>query len=381
MSDRPPLRDPARLAAVRRTALRESPPLAAFDRLTRLATTILHAPVALVTLVDAERQVFVSCVGLPEPWASARETPLSHSFCQHTLASAEPLIIADAREHPLVRDNLAIPDLGVVAYAGIPLITATGDALGSFCVIDHVPRVWTEAEIAILTDLAASVMTEIELRASDAERARLLTEAERARAAVERERAQLREIFAQAPALIALLVGPEHVFEFANPTYLRVVGRDEAALIGQPIGTVFPELGTHGVVTQLDEVYRTGTPCVATEVPVLLDREGDGTPEDAYISVIYQPLCDAEGTVRGILLNGVEVTAQVQARRRVQELAEAAETARAVAAGDRRAARRDHHHRRGRPGHSCEPRGRGSAGGRCRRAVDGAHGTSSSGAG
>jgi signal transduction histidine kinase len=103
-------------------------------------------------------------VGLPEPWASVRETPLSHSFCQHAVALARPLVIEDARTHPLVRDNLAIRDIGVIAYAGIPLATADGDVLGSFCVIDGVPRQWTADELATLTDLAAAVMTEIELR-------------------------------------------------------------------------------------------------------------------------------------------------------------------------------------------------------------------------
>ncbi len=160
------VRDPERLAALHRTALLDSPADVAFDRLTRLATRILDVPVALVSLVDEERQFFKSCLGLPEPWASARETPLSHSFCQHAVASGQPLVIEDARLHPLVRDNLAIPDLGVVAYAGIPLVTADGYVLGSFCVIDHQPRAWTDWELAVLTDLAASAMTAIERQAA-----------------------------------------------------------------------------------------------------------------------------------------------------------------------------------------------------------------------
>ncbi|HVE77348.1 MAG TPA: hypothetical protein VNA89_00675, partial [Gemmatimonadaceae bacterium] len=77
--------DAGRLAALHATALLDSPAEAAFDRLTRLAARLLRAPLALVTLVDAERQFFKSCVGLPQPWAAARETPLSHSFCQHAV--------------------------------------------------------------------------------------------------------------------------------------------------------------------------------------------------------------------------------------------------------------------------------------------------------
>ena len=158
------LRDPARLEAIRRVALADVSAEVAFDRLSDLATRILNVPVALVTLVEEDRQVFRGCVGLPEPWASARETPLSHSFCQHTLLTQDPLVIDDAREHPFLRDNLAIPDLGVVAYAGVPLVTSAGYPLGSFCAIDTRPRVWTSEEIEILRDLAASAMSEIELR-------------------------------------------------------------------------------------------------------------------------------------------------------------------------------------------------------------------------
>jgi signal transduction histidine kinase len=159
-----PLGDPERLLALRSTALLDSPAEEAFDRLTRLATRVLRAPIALVSLVDAERQFFKSCVGLPSRVAEARETPLSHSFCQHAVERAEPLVIDDARTHPLVRHNGAVYDLDVIAYLGIPLQTADGFVLGSFCVIDHVPRQWTADELETLRDLAASVMTEIELR-------------------------------------------------------------------------------------------------------------------------------------------------------------------------------------------------------------------------
>lgn len=165
------LDQPARLAALHDTALLDSLPEESFDRLARLASRLLNAPVALVSLVEQERQFFKSCVGLPEPWASRRQTPLSHSFCQHVVNAGEPLIIEDAREHPRVRDNLAIRDLDVIAYAGIPLITSAGHTLGSLCAIDSEPRRWTEDEIATLRDLAASVVTEIEMRALVAERA------------------------------------------------------------------------------------------------------------------------------------------------------------------------------------------------------------------
>ena len=157
--------DPARLAALRTVALLDTPAEEAFDRLSRLAIRFVNAPVALVTLIDEDRQFFKSCIGLPEPWNSRRETPLSHSFCQHNRIVGEALLIEDARRHPLFKDNLAIRDLRVVAYLGIPLVTFDGYVLGSFCVIDVQPRRWRQEELSVVQDLAAAVMTEIQLRA------------------------------------------------------------------------------------------------------------------------------------------------------------------------------------------------------------------------
>jgi GAF domain-containing protein len=156
-------RDPDRVGALQATGLLDSDVDPTFDRHARLAAQVLNAPVALVSLVDSDRQFFKSCLGLPEPWASQRQTPLSHSFCQHAVASRKPLIVDDAREHELLRDNLAIRDMGVIAYAGIPLIDADGNALGTLCVIDSQPRHWTTNQIQLLQDLATSVVTEITL--------------------------------------------------------------------------------------------------------------------------------------------------------------------------------------------------------------------------
>ena len=153
--DEETIKDAARLAALRRTALLDTPPEEAFDRLTRLATQVLRVPVALVSLVDGDRQFFKSGVGLHEPLASLRQTPLSHSFCKHTVASGEPLVVSDAREDRLVKDNPAVSELGVIAYAGIPLTTAEGFTLGTFCVVDDRPRAWTEEDIEVLRGLAA----------------------------------------------------------------------------------------------------------------------------------------------------------------------------------------------------------------------------------
>src|SRR6185436_832238 len=154
------VQDPVRLAALRSTRLLDSAPDPRFDRHARLAAEVLNAPVALVSLVDEDRQFLKSCIGVGEPAASTRETPLSHSFCQHAVAQREPLVVADAREHPVLKTNPAIAELGTIAYAGVPLSDADGHALGTLCVIDKQPRQWSSHQVELLSDLAASVVNE-----------------------------------------------------------------------------------------------------------------------------------------------------------------------------------------------------------------------------
>ena len=155
---------PDRLAALRHTALLDTPPEEGFDRLTRMASRLLGTPVALISLVAEDRQFFKSAIGLPEPWASRRGAPLSFSFCAQVVSTGEQLVVEDARKHPLLRHSTAIRELGWVAYAGVPLVTRDGQTVGSFSVVDKMPRLWSERDIALMKDLASSVVSEIELR-------------------------------------------------------------------------------------------------------------------------------------------------------------------------------------------------------------------------
>lgn len=155
-----------RLDALRATGLLDTEPEAAFDRLTRLASRVLQAPVALISLADESRQFFKSAVGLPEPWASLRQAPLSHSFCQLVLRERAPLLIADARLDVRLVDDKAIEDFGAIAFAGAPLLTRDGHAIGVLCVMDRNPRQWAPDVLETLGDLSALLITEIELRSA-----------------------------------------------------------------------------------------------------------------------------------------------------------------------------------------------------------------------
>jgi diguanylate cyclase (GGDEF)-like protein len=159
------IRDGARLAALKDLELLDAAADPTLDRITHLATELLGVPVSLISLIDADRQFFAGQQGLTGEWAEARQTPLSHSICQYAVATREPLVIDDSREDPLVADNLAVRDLAVVAYAGMPLILEDGNAVGALCAIDGKPRHWNEADVKTLSELAAIATGVLDLRA------------------------------------------------------------------------------------------------------------------------------------------------------------------------------------------------------------------------
>ncbi|GAB1421664.1 hypothetical protein MASR2M15_18450 [Anaerolineales bacterium] len=158
------LNDPERLAAIRDLDLLDSSAEKTLDRLTKLATKLISSPVALISIVDHDRQFFKSAAGLEEPWANLRETPLRHSLCQYVVARGEALIVKNVFEDAFIKEQQVDPELGTVSYLGVPLQTETGLTLGSFCVIDRVQRQWTEDDLEILGELAQSAMAEIKLR-------------------------------------------------------------------------------------------------------------------------------------------------------------------------------------------------------------------------
>ncbi len=158
------LHDPDRLAALADTRLPDSEPEEPFDRLTRMVTRLVGVPVALVSLVDDRRQFFKSQQGMSGWAAESRQTPLTHSFCQHVVIDEAPLIVTDAENDPRVCDNLAIPDLGVKSYLGVPLTLQSGHVIGSLCAIDTIAREWSASDLATMNDVAAIVMSEIGLR-------------------------------------------------------------------------------------------------------------------------------------------------------------------------------------------------------------------------
>ncbi|MEQ9317199.1 MAG: GAF domain-containing protein, partial [Henriciella sp.] len=153
------MKEQARLAALFETNLLDSEPDPRFDRLTRLAANSLETEIALVSLIDEERQWFKSCFGL-----GTKETSRDVAFCEYAIRANEIMVVLDATKDIRFADNPLVTGPPFIRfYAGAPLITREGHALGTLCVIDPKPREqFDETDGQILRDLAASVMTEIE---------------------------------------------------------------------------------------------------------------------------------------------------------------------------------------------------------------------------
>lgn len=301
---------PERLEALRRAELLDTPPEEAFERLTRMATAILGVPVSLVSLVDEHRQFFKSARGLPEPWASARQTPLTHSFCQHVVSRAEPLVVADSRLDPLVRDNAAIGDLGVIAYAGVPIESVEGEVIGSLCAIDSRPRQWTPEELTILRELASLARTELDLR-----RALRATDAA-ARAAARASAERTAVIESSTDGIYA--IDTNGCCTLANSAAAALLGYAREELLGRNMhdlvhhhhgdGRPFPEAECPLFLAS------RGARAVRLDDTVLWRRDGSAFPADCTSSPLL-----VDGQLTGAVVAFRDVTERVTAARALRE--------------------------------------------------------------
>lgn len=164
-------------------------------------------------------------------------------------------------------------------------------------------------------------------KVAEAERERLVRD-------LETGQARLSQIFAEAPAVMALYTGPDHVITMVNPAWARTVGKPE--VLGKTFRDAFPEFAQSGLYELLDQVYETGDPFVESELNVPLERFESGVLEDSYWNFVWRPLAGEGPRGRDILVHAVEVTDQVLARRQVEEKAvELARIARVLEASNR----------------------------------------------
>lgn len=207
-----------RLEALMATGLLDTPPEERFDRITRLAAQFFNVPTALVSLIDEQRQWFKSRYGL-----LARETPRSQAFCAHAVARRELLIVEDAHLDPRFVDNPLVTGGPLIRfYAGQPIFSLDGHALGTLCIIDSKPRHLDAAQIACLRDFA-------ELAAEELNKVGVARKAVLGKKALQDSEAKFQATFEQAA------VGVAHVdvdgrFRLVNRRFHEIVGYDKGRL-------------------------------------------------------------------------------------------------------------------------------------------------------
>ena len=264
-----------RINAVRNSGLLDVQDHREFSDIVDVVKAGLKCPVALVSILDEDRQVFIAHVGLPELWAEAAETPLTHSFCQHVVRDRLPLIIDDATIHDLVRNNLAIRDLGVVSYMGVPVTLPDGMVIGALAAIDSEPRVWTEAELDLLGKIGKMASNQISTFLSERHWSSLF--------------AQLEE-----GIVVGAVVRDEAGkvcdwrYESVNPAWGKLVGMPPEAAPGHTLRDLFPIIEDIWIA-DVAEVVDTGINRRFTCRIETLDRWFDGfvqsTGNDRFVMI------------------------------------------------------------------------------------------------
>ncbi len=132
--------------------------------------------------------------------------------------------------------------------------------------------------------------------------------------ALQSQSMQIRRLFMHAPSFVAILRGPDHVFDFANEAYLRLVGRQD--VVGKPLADALPEIRDQGFIPLLDQVHGSAEPFIGRDVSVMLARDPGAPPEERFLDFIYQPIVEADGSVSGVFVEGADMTDRVVANQR-----------------------------------------------------------------
>ncbi len=299
-----PPNEAERLLALRRYHILDTAPEAVFDDLTRLAAQIMGASTAILSLLDADRQWFKSKVGL-----EGNETSRDVSFCAHAILQPGLFLVEDATlderfaNHPRVVGKPFIR-----FYAGFPLLTPEGLAIGTFCVMDTQPRRPIPDQIESLRTLAHQVMAQLELRRNLNELSTALAERQQAKAALEISEAFFLTLVENLPQNI-FRKDVAGRFTFANQKFCKALGKPLSEIVGQTDFDIFPH--------ELAEKYRRD------DLRLMAQREPLDTvevnqavgQEKTHVHVIKTPILDVRGEAIGI----VGIFWDVSERIRMQE--------------------------------------------------------------
>ena len=199
-----------------------------------------------------------------------------------------------------------------------PLINKDGNVVGTFGIYYQDCRKPFEDDIEIIKLVSKTALLAIEHSHAQEERNKLLANEKKNLEKIRQESQHFYRLLMDAPAIIAVLKGPQHVYELTNPLYQQVVGGNRN-LIGKPIREALPELEGQGIYELLDEVYSTGEPHIDSELLVKLDRTERGVLENVYFNFVFQPIKNENDQTEGIFIHAVDVSEFVIARQRARE--------------------------------------------------------------
>ncbi|HJS74720.1 MAG TPA: GAF domain-containing protein, partial [Vicinamibacteria bacterium] len=217
-----PANEAERLEALARYEILDTPPEQAFDDLTMLASHILDVPIAVVSLVDEARQWFKSSVGI-----DVKETPREHAFCAHAILGKEVMVVRDALRDERFHDNpLVTSSPGFRFYAGAPLLTEDGYALGTLCLADRKPRELTPEQLELLRALARQVVSRLEERRKINELLQLMSKLDQAQNELDR--------FFDLSLDMMCVADFDYHFTRVNPAFTRTLGFSADEMLRKP---------------------------------------------------------------------------------------------------------------------------------------------------
>ncbi len=306
-----PENETERLAVLREHRILDTPPGEEFDDLVRLAAHICDVPISAVSLIDTDRQWFKSIYGL-----DLQETSRDSAFCAHTLLGPELMVVPDAQADPRFADNpLVTGDPHIRFYAGAPLVTEDGYALGSLCVIDRVPRQLTPAQQSALRALGRQASALLEM-------GRRLAHQERLGAEQERFIAERDAALAESQRLAAIVASSEDAIYSKtldgtitswNMGAERLYGYSAAEMIGQPVDILAPP-------DCRDELARIMTAIRSGERIAPLETERlTRTSARVDVSLRVSLVTDAGGRVVGASMIARDITARKKVERALAE--------------------------------------------------------------